>query len=245
MDQIDESNWTFTRIKQDIAQSLRGGGSGGTNPPPIDPGFPGTNPGITLECTSRNGRYTECPSTLRFPQLVQQLSSTQCVEGQTWGARNGLIWVDRGCRARFGEGTPPAVAGRSFECSSRNNRRVNCPTNSQWPVRLQRQLSGSACIEGQTWGQGGGTVWVDRGCRAVFEEMVGSHVGGSGNGNAAQLVCESSGSGTRICPWDTRTGFPQLLREYSRGLCVQGRTWGVDQRGLWVSGGCGGLFGLR
>jgi hypothetical protein len=35
-------------------------------------------------------------------------------------------------------------------------------------IQLNRQISGSACIEGQTWGTDNRGIWVDRGCRAEF-----------------------------------------------------------------------------
>jgi len=247
LDQIEESGWTFTEIRDDMQTSL------GAEPDYGGPGYsPGTTPGFvdTIECTSRDNRYQECPSNLRFPRLIEQLSSAACIEGQSWGTRGGLIWVNRGCRARFVEGTPPVVVrGRTIECSSRGQRREECPTQSRWPMRLQRQLSSSSCVEGVSWGNGRGFLWVSRGCRGLFEEAVGggfpgAGFPGSGVGGNVQLTCESTG-GLRICPWDTRAGRPQLLREYSRGYCVQGRTWGVDQRGLWVNGGCAALFGIR
>jgi hypothetical protein len=34
--------------------------------------------------------------------VIQQLSSSPCREGYTWGYAGNQIWVDRGCRARFG-----------------------------------------------------------------------------------------------------------------------------------------------
>ncbi|WP_257386858.1 DUF3011 domain-containing protein [Tahibacter caeni] len=35
-------------------------------------------------------------------------------------------------------------------------------------VRLSRQISGSACVEGRTWGWNRAGIWVDRGCDAEF-----------------------------------------------------------------------------
>ena len=34
---------------------------------------------------------------------------------------------------------------------------------------MTRQISGSPCIQGQTWGFDDRGVWVDRGCRAEFQ----------------------------------------------------------------------------
>jgi hypothetical protein len=36
------------------------------------------------------------------------------------------------------------------------------------PVELLRQLSGTACVQGQSWGWDAEGVWVDGGCRALF-----------------------------------------------------------------------------
>jgi hypothetical protein len=34
-------------------------------------------------------------------QMIEQISSTPCIEGSTWGADNDSIWVSGGCRAVF------------------------------------------------------------------------------------------------------------------------------------------------
>ena len=57
----------------------------------------------TVECESNDGRYRECRVPFNGPAaIVDHKSDTQCVEGRNWGSRPGLIWVDNGCRARFG-----------------------------------------------------------------------------------------------------------------------------------------------
>lgn len=57
-----------------------------------------------VRCESRDNRTRECPlsSGRRGDvRLVRQLSSTPCVEGQTWGRSRTGVWVTRGCRAEF------------------------------------------------------------------------------------------------------------------------------------------------
>lgn len=64
----------------------------------------GGNDAYTVTCTSDDGKYRTCAWTSRSrPFLIEQISRTACVEGRTWGydPRAGL-WVDRGCRGRFG-----------------------------------------------------------------------------------------------------------------------------------------------
>jgi len=59
----------------------------------------------SVTCSSNQGRYTTCAWDARrgMPRLVQQLSHDACRSGYSWGYsdRTGL-WVNHGCRARFG-----------------------------------------------------------------------------------------------------------------------------------------------
>jgi len=65
----------------------------------------GGDQGYTVTCASENGRYTTCnwPPGQGRPRLIQQLSNNACIEGRTWGmADRNRIWVNGGCRGRFG-----------------------------------------------------------------------------------------------------------------------------------------------
>lgn len=59
----------------------------------------------SVTCSSNKGRYTTCAWDARrgTPRLIQQLSKDACRAGYSWGysERTGL-WVNHGCRARFG-----------------------------------------------------------------------------------------------------------------------------------------------
>jgi hypothetical protein len=52
--------------------------------------------------------------------------------------------------------------------------------------------------------------------------------------------CESNNGKFNRCnmPWRDA----DLVKQESKGACVRGRSWGVDQQGLWVDRGCRGLF---
>ncbi len=63
---------------------------------------------------------------------------------------------------------PPENA-RIVTCSSDDGRRHYCDVDRHASVRMSRQISGSPCREGQTWGRDDRGLWVDRGCRAEFE----------------------------------------------------------------------------
>jgi Protein of unknown function (DUF3011)/Peptidase inhibitor family I36 len=54
------------------------------------------------------------------------------------------------------------------KCESNNGRRNYCGQYDPDRVRIERQISGSPCIEGETWGVDRDGLWVDSGCRAYF-----------------------------------------------------------------------------
>lgn len=62
------------------------------------------------------------------------------------------------------------------KCESEHEKRVSCEMNTGGVVRVKQQLSKTRCVENENWGITKHTVWVDKGCRAVFEL--------EGNGNA-------------------------------------------------------------
>jgi hypothetical protein len=208
---------------------------------------PGRPRGIdVIECGSRQQRYTECATPFYRPVLEEQLTRSACVEGRTWGTHGSIVWVKGNCRGLFIEGQvrPPIFSDDSITCASEGGRdRVQCRMPFIGPARLRRQLSSSPCIEGRTWGSVSGSVWVTRGCRGLFEPS--GPGAGYYPGPSAETICESRNGGLRICDWNDRDGRPRLLREISRGQCVEGRSWGVDARGLWVDRGCSGVFGIR
>lgn len=78
-------------------------------------------------------------------------------------------------RDRDNDGRGGDFRGQSIYCASEDGRRRTCAVNtSSGNVRLLREQSQSACVEGRTWGFNRDGIWVDRGCRAYFE------VGGDG-----------------------------------------------------------------
>lgn len=132
---------------------------------------------VTLTCSSDNGRRNFCPAdTQRGVRLIKQRSGSPCDQGRTWGWNEKGIWVDRGCRADFAIGRGgsgyrpgPGPVVQAITCSSNNGKRNWCPNPTNGEVRLIRQISGSPCNRGSTWGTQPGSIWVDRGCRADFE----------------------------------------------------------------------------
>ncbi|MEG2803227.1 DUF3011 domain-containing protein [Stenotrophomonas sp.] len=131
-------------------------------------------------------------------------------------------------------------------CESNKNRTQQCPLQGR--ARLVRQLSGSPCVEGQTWGQARDGVWVTQGCRAEFIAEGGRRGGGHGGngggwggGRGQVITCDSNDRRLRRCNVSIRRDA-RLIRQTSRTACVEGSSWGWDRDGVWVNGGCRGEF---
>jgi hypothetical protein len=62
----------------------------------------------------------------------------------------------------------------------------------------------------------------------------------------ATIRCESPNFQYRHCAATTggRIQGAELRRQISSSPCVEGRTWGWDARGVWVTGGCSAVFGV-
>ena len=61
-----------------------------------------------------------------------------------------------------------ARAQQSVTCESNNGKRNYCGSYTSNQVTLQRQIGQSPCERGRSWGVDGRGLWVDYGCRAVF-----------------------------------------------------------------------------
>ena len=132
------------------------------------------------------------------------------------------------------------AAQGSVKCESNDGHRNYCGDYGHNEITLERQISGSPCVEGQGWGVDRRGLWVDRGCRAYF--TVSSRRGGYSDQGA--IKCESNDGRRNYCG---HYDFDQVRmeRQISGSPCVQGRTWGVDRDGLWVDRGCRAYFTIR
>jgi hypothetical protein len=190
-------------------------------------------------CESLDGQYKECRlDGSGAVILTRQISDTKCVEGQTWGYRDGRVWVTGGCRADFGFSSRP-VRSSTVVCESQGGR-VNCPVTTAGGVVVGKQLSQSSCVQNRSWGFTKNSIWVDDGCRAEF-------VVGGGPQRSARLDgtvrCESH-DGQRIdCAADTASGV-RMIRQFSKSSCEFGRDWGYTRNGVWVTNGCRAEFAV-
>jgi len=235
-----DSGWTMNQISQDMANARRQYANSQWRP---QSGWVARE----VVCTSDSNKYRECTAPFRGrARVTQQISKSACIEGQSWGQKSGVIWVNRGCRARFGM-IPGSYGGNSGDnrmivCQSNQNRYRECDIGSNRRVVLVNRLENSAtCTEGRSWGQRDGKVWVNHGCRAQFRT---ENRGNGGNWNDNYVVtCSSTNNAQVRCNWDSRFGRPRLQQQLSESSCVEGRSWGYDNRdSLWVSNGCRAKF---
>ena len=252
------SGWSMRQISEDISAN----GSTSSNPWRPQSGWTARE----VICSSIDNRYSECAVPFRGTAVItQQISQSACIEGRTWGQKPGAVWVNRGCRARFGitrtgnTGPLPPGNNRMVVCQSNRDRYRECDTGFRGRVQLVNRLNNSqACIEGRSWGQREGVVWVRNGCRAQFQSVgrggprddnYGDNIGDNNNwrrDDNYSVTCSSIDGRRSLCAWDPRYGNPRLVERMSSNNCTEGRDWGYDNRGqLWVDAGCRARFGYR
>lgn len=174
------------------------GGGGGNNQ-----GFAGE-----ITCRSQNNREQSCSAnTENRVRMLQQYSSSQCVEGRTWRYSRNAILVRDGCQARFGYGYGNSGGGGSgggwgggqgggwgggtgrgfagdLECRSQDNRYRRCTVYTDNRVELLRQLSSTSCVRNRSWGYDRNSIWVDNGCQARFGYGYGNVSGDTSGGSS-------------------------------------------------------------
>jgi hypothetical protein len=159
---------------------------------------PGWDRDIDVRCASNGYQYNMCQvDTGRGSdvRLVNQVSKTRCVEGQTWGWNRAGIWVDQGCEGVFrvqrrwsgaegghhGGGGHPGNGGGwqpgpgwdqaiRVRCASNGFEYNMCQvdTGRGSKVTIAKQISKTRCMEGRNWGWNRAGIWVDQGCEAEF-----------------------------------------------------------------------------
>jgi hypothetical protein len=149
---LERGKMTRTRKLFLIALSIVSAALAVPTPAHAQPGY-----GARVTCSSNNGKRNWCNiGNARDAQLVRQISGSPCVRGSTWGIDNRGLWVDNGCRAEFaigGGGRPPGPPpSQTINCSSNNGKRNWCAIGNSRDVQLVRQISGSPCVRGDTWG---------------------------------------------------------------------------------------------
>lgn len=125
---------------------------------------------------------------------------------------------------------------------STNGRRVSRQMDRQISqVRLTDRLSSNSCTAGSDWGYSGRTLWVDNGCRGVFEVR---YRAGTGVDERRKTLTLGTSTNARKRAWVGRNVRVELVRKLSAKPCVRGSTWGYDGTYLWVKRGCRAEFSV-
>jgi len=143
-------------------------------------------------------------------------------------------------------GVPLTASADRIFCESRDYHRNYCPTGGNIAnAQLVTQQSQAACIQGRTWGYDSGGIWVTQGCSGEFDFRWNRPPPQPGPGPGRQVECDSQNYQQQFCPAGRRVARAWLVEQRSQAACIQGRTWGYQQDGIWVSGGCSGLFAVE
>lgn len=202
--------------------------------------------GDVLRCASQDEQTIRCPADTRGGvRLVRRTSGKPCVEGTSWGADRGGVWVSQGCSADFvlgrgGSGADSRTGARVIKCESVGGRWNHCAAKTEAGVALAQQLSKQPCLRNQSWGTDVNGVWVSGGCRGEFRLLA---VEPAAQAPAKLLLCESRDRKARRCDGETGMGV-RMVKQLSNTECVEGRSWGYDAHGVWVEDGCRAEFEL-
>lgn len=193
---------------------VRGGGGGGG--------------GRTVECRSDGGRYRECEIPRGYgARLVDDFTSGRCRTPGSWGSRDGVLWVNHGCKGRFELTRSGGGGGGGANPGQQQRAEVQCRNEAQRQyINVSRiapaEYRGSywlTTVDGTLRGQ---SVRAD--CRFYpgsnrAELTVRNGGGGSGASAAvAERAClgEAQRRGLRVVDWDkarpVQGGYVMQLR---------------------------------
>jgi hypothetical protein len=205
----------------------------------------------------RQAVYARFSSPVPYEVTVSQVSNTNVAWRTTRGA-SGNCLIDRGGRVvRLdvqNEGQPmPAATGpidrntAALACKNEvSAHMLDVPVAQITVVPGQTDQKGNVPATWRTAQGAAGTCLVDaRGRVLDFKTTTsGALRPGAYPSGTTRLTCESRENRRNECPLPEHVEV-RLVRVISSNPCLEGRTWGSDDRKIWVTGGCRGEFELR
>jgi hypothetical protein len=206
----------------------------------------------------RQAVYARFSSPAPYEVTVNQVSSTSVTWRTTRGASGSCV-IDRGGRvARLdvqneGQSIPASAAGpfdrNSAALACKNEvsaRMLDVPVAQITVIPGAADKRGNLAASWRTAQGAGGTCLVDARGRVVdFKTTTtGSYRPGPNPSGTTRLTCESHENRRNECPLPEHVDV-RLVRVISSNPCLEGQTWGSDDRKIWVTGGCRGEFELR
>ena len=140
---------------------------------------------VRMTCRSKDYGRSECAVSgdIIAVALAENKSKTTCTKDRTYGFRNDVLWVDRGCegvfditfRARRNSGPDRGnpnreIAIRDIACKSKDYSREECFVGGNIiNLRIMQNTSKTKCQSNVNYGFRNDAIWVDKGCAANFE----------------------------------------------------------------------------
>jgi Protein of unknown function (DUF3011) len=122
--------WVSQGCRASFSYRTRSGGGGGASSGELQDG--------KITCESRGDARQECRVAGLEEETVtvdERLSNAPCTSGSTWGTGNDVIWVSKGCRARFWYQRRSGGSGQSNDGPSRSGREACIERASrEWAV---------------------------------------------------------------------------------------------------------------
>ncbi len=130
-------------------------------------------------------------------------------------------------------------------------------------VRLYDRLSDARCQEGRTWGYDRNKIWVDDGCRAVFEVQYNDRRDDrrddrwddrrdrddrrddrwdNGRRDGWKRIKVESHDRKKVSHFIITHNQVRLAKQLSDAPCTYGRSWGYTNAQVWVDNGCRAEF---
>jgi hypothetical protein len=126
-------------------------------------------------------------------------------------------------------------------CESVAGERQVCAAEAADGAQLARQLGGSSCVLGKTWGFGPRAIWVTENCRGEFRTVYETRDG------EVSFLCDSDHGQLQRCAVDNRYGLVRVREEGDddeKERCVLDETWGYGAGSVWVSKRCSTRFAM-
>jgi hypothetical protein len=206
----------------------------------------------------RQAVYARFSSPVPYDVTVNQVSSSNVAWRTSRGA-SGSCLIDRGGRVirlevqNEGQPTPAGAAGpidrntAALACKNEvSAHMLDVPVAQITVVPGQTDSKGNLAATWRTAQGAAGTCLVDARGRVVdFKtSKSGPNQPVTRPGNATRLTCESRENRRNECPLPEHVEV-RLVRVISSSPCLEGRSWGSDERKIWVTGGCRGEFELK
>ena len=195
----------------------------------------------SLRCESKDGDDNICPADVRGGvRLLRTLSRSDCDEKHDLGRQrrracgSGTDAGRTSCSATAVR-SAAARARRVMRCESRSNRWQHCPAETRAGVELVRQLVEESVHARPELGcRLARRLGVRRLPRRVPDDGRRRRRSRRGRDRPLRFGRETP---PPLPGWTPRAGV-RMVRQLSRAACIEGRSWGVDDNGIWVQDGC-------